>query len=1065
MKCQLLLVILFAFCSIVASVHDSHAQDTVAGIVTDAESGEVLIGVNVRVEETTWGTVTDVSGRFEIALPTSTATLRLTYIGYRPLTVKVEMGDSLNVAMEPDIQMLEDVVVTALQVERERRSLGYSVQRVSGEDVASASETNLIDALSGQVAGASITSGVSGKGSTTRIVLRGETSIVGDNQPLFVVDGVPISNRSISSSASGGVVDFGSGALDIAPQNIASVDVLKGATAAALYGSRAANGAVIIQTKRGRESQGLGIEFSSRTMAEDILIMPQYQNEYGSGGPEAVSALGYIIPALGWGPHVDEYDVLPQFDSPTENGFRAGDIYGPGGNTDLQRRGAVIPTPFEANPGAQRDFFNTGLSFNNNLAISQALDRGGLRFSVSDLRSTGILPNTDFSRTSFGLRSNYGISDRLQVSGGVDYTITGSDNRVTSTYATNTPMYWFSWTDPTISVTALRDYWAADNEGTQNLTWFSGLIDNPYFTMFESTNGFNRDRIIGNVEAQVQVSDELSVAVGSSIDYWNEKREFRRPFSARFAQSGEFREDAITAREVNAQGRINYSRAVSDDFTLTALVGANVRSERFESTSVRAPRLVIPNTFLLSNVDGQVTAGQNASRKQVNSLFSRAELAYRNMIFVEATGRNDWSSSLPTQNNSYFYPSLSLSAVWTDLLDISPEGTLSFGRVRGSIAQVGSDAPAHRLRNTFNFGSSFRGNPRVSESSVINNPNLLPEIVTSYETGVDVGLFNNRFNIDGTYYYTNSRNQIFDVSVSSASGYSGRFVNAGRITSQGVELTVNATPIQTNNFSWDLRLNYARDRSIVQSLPEGVDSFTLQSIGSETNSRPAIILKEGERVGTMYGRGLLRHEGQIVWRDGFPVRDNELRPIGNYNPDWKGGIFNRLSLADFELSFLFDFNVGGEFVSFTLAQATNNGTLKETLRGREDGIIGEGVKEVFDADGNVVDYEENDVRISAQDYFNSRFDRPVNEELVYDASFVKLRQLRLAYNLPQNILGRLGLQDGSIAVSGRNLLLWTENPHYDPELLSFGGSQVVPGFEFFGLPSTREYGLELTLAF
>lgn len=1042
------------------------------GRISSAEDGRALSGAMATLQETGSRTLTGTDGRYRFeGLQPGSYTLSVSFFGYRTVEQEVALSAGETVQLDLELAMsplaLDGVVVTALGIEREQRSIGYSLQRVGAENLEETVAPNFTNMLAGKVAGLSVTSGSSGANSTARVVIRGERSLAGDSQPLFIVDGVPLRSGTDRRGEGGGnfAVDFGNGAADLNPADIESVTVLKGPNAAALYGSRAANGVILIETKRGRQRTGLGFTATTSVTNESVLRLPRYQTEYGAAlapGNPVTLPTGVILHLMGWGPRIADGPSFPQLTSPTDGGRRGGDIFGPGGEVNLGLRGGVTPEPLRGFNNA-RNFFETGRTISNSVAVSGANDLGSFRFSFTDFRNRDIVPNTGLDRRTVSFNSRAALSERVAVRANATYVNTDSPNRVIATYGSETPMYYFGWVSPDLDIRELRNYWAADREGWAQFTPITG-IDNPYFMLYENRNSLDRDRLLGSLGTDVRLGGGLEASVQASVENVSELLTFQRAFSQRARPRGQYREDLIRAREVNASAELRWSHPLSRELDLDLLAGGNVLRQSNQFNRVRADELVIPNLYNFSNAAVPIISNNSRSEREVRSLFGRAQFGWRNLAFLELTGRNDWSSALPADNLSYFYPSASLSVVASELLDLPEDGPLTYAQLRVSAAQVGTDTGPYRLRNTFSFGQPFGSNPQATQSGTLNNPELKPEIVTSYEFGADVGLFGGRVNLDGTVYTSTSRNQILGVDVSRASGYASRVVNAGAIESRGWEILADLAMVDRPQFGWTLGLSAARDRSVVASLPEGVERYTIQGIPAATSSAPALIVEEGTRMGTLYGRGVLRHEGQVVWRNGRAVPDNTLRPIGNYNPDWTAGISSDFRIGALSVRPLFDIRVGGEFVSFSRAILTQHGLLEDTLEGREEGIIGQGVKEVLDAGGNVIDYVPNDVRVDAFTYYNTLYDRANTEMMVYDAGFVKLRELAVSYRIPQRWLGATGLTNARLSLVGRDLFLWTDNPHFDPEVLAFR-NKILPGFEDFSLPSTRSVGLYLSIDF
>ncbi|CAN5281874.1 SusC/RagA family TonB-linked outer membrane protein [soil metagenome] len=1041
----------------------------VQGTITD-ETGVPLPGVNVLVQGTTLGTVSDLEGRYGINLSGENDVLVFSFIGFTSQEVKVGNRSVVNIQLVSDTRSLSEVVVTALGIEREQKALGYSVQEVSGEQLTTARETNVVNSLAGRVAGVQITGGSSGLGGSSRITIRGESSLnINANQPLFVVDGVPISNQIAGSSGRGNLeVDYGNAAGEINPDDIASISVLKGANATALYGSRAANGVILITTKSGKGTKGIGVSVNSNVTFERPLRLPQWQDKYGQGNNgqfsfEDGSGSG-IADGVdeSWGPLMDGRPIA-QFDSPTDNGFRGGDVHVP-------NRGNIIPTPWAARPGNIDEFFNTGTTFTNNVAISGGNESGNFRLSLTNLQQEGMVPNTDLKRNTVDLSGGYNLTDKLRANASVSYIKVNSDNRPSISYGTESLMYLWIWYGRQLNTLNMRDYWQPGLEGVQQYNYNYNYHDNPYFTTYENTNGQSKDRIFGNISLSYDFTDNLKLMVRTGIDYYNDLRDRRRAFSTQRFPFGAYREETILFEERNTDFLLSYNKEINPNWSISLSAGGNQMRQTNNYLDVFAPQLSIPGIYNFGNSRVALQVSQFNQQKRINSLYGMAQAAYKNMIFLDVSGRNDWSSTLPLNNNSYFYPSVSLSAVVTDILSIPTSSPLSFAKLRLGWAQVGNDTDPYNLTNVYNYQVPYGTAQRVTESSVIANAELRPEISTSFEVGTDLRFFNNRVRLDATYYDIVSRDQILPITLPRTTGYTTRFINAGEIRNYGLELMLSGTPIQmANGFKWEVSVNYTRSRSEVLELAEGINSYTITS-----RNGAFVQARVGERMGSIYGRGILRvtdpnsqYFGQpIVSSTGTPLTGPDLLYQGNYNPDWMAGIQNTFSFKGLNLGVLFDIREGGIVNSMTKTIGSTSGQLLETLYGRENGydlslegngIIADGV--IANGDGT---YTPNTNVISSRNWHNRYYERPNVEVSKYDASYVKLREVRLGYTLPNTIMGRLPFRDVNLSLVGRNLLLWTENPHFDPETLGMSGGTLQPGVENMAYPSARSMGFNLS---
>ena len=675
--------------------------------------GTPVIGAYILVSGEENGTITDTDGQFSIKVANSNAVLEIQSMGFVSQKLQVGNRSELNITLLTDNKQLNEVVVTALGVKRETKALGYSVQEVKGNELVKAKEANVVNSLAGRVAGVQVTGGNSGVGSTSLISIRGESSLIpGNNSPLFVVDGVPISNRTTSNRNEGNLeVDYGNGASDINSDDIESISVLKGANATALYGSRGANGVILITTKSGEGQKGLGVSFSTGMTFEEPLRLPKYQNTYGQGSNfafEYENGAGKGI-ADGvdesWGPKLDQIDPatgevirIKQHDSPTTGGFGGGDTH------PSLDRGDIIATPWKSNPSSIEDFFKTGVTWNYNVAVASGNENGSFRLSNSNLKSEGILPNTDYRRNNFSLNATHKLNDWIKASASVNYVNSGSSNRPSNSYGTENIMYLWAWFGRQIDMNSLKDYWQPGLEGVQQYNYNSNWHDNPYFTMHENTNAFNKNRLFGNVKLDFQFTKELSLMLRAGSDFFYDKRIAKRAFSTQRFGRGQYREDDIFFQENNYDFLLNYNKDINSDWNVGLSFGGNQREEKNEYKRISANELNVPNVYNFENSRIPLAKSQFNSKKSVNSLYGFANVAYKNLLFLDVTGRNDWSSTLPTAHNSYFYPSVSLSGVISDMVKL-PD-FVSFLKLRAGWAKVGNDTDAYALNNVLNLVAS-----------------------------------------------------------------------------------------------------------------------------------------------------------------------------------------------------------------------------------------------------------------------------------------------------------------------------------------------------------------------
>ena len=1066
---NLITLILFL---VVSNVFSQNLTATIKGIVHDR--GMPLPGATIFIYGTEKGTISDFDGKFEITgIEPNNYELLITFLGYTEKTILIDLKPSQVldlgiITLEASFQTLDEVVVTALGIKRETRALGYAVQEVKGEELTTARETNVINSLSGRVAGVQVIGGSSGVGSTSYITIRGEGSLIpGQNSPLFVVDGIPISNNTISNRSEGNLeTDYGNGAQDLNPDDIESISVLKGPNATALYGSRGANGVIIITTKSGKDSKGIGISYNQNVTFETPLRIPKYQNQYGQGAGgefEFFDGFGGGINDNideSWGPLLDGR-LIVQHNSPTSSGFRAGDFRSRPRDASGIFTDIAEATPWVARPDNIKNFFRTGSTITTNIAISGSNEHGNLRLSYTDLQNEGILPNADYNRKTYALNGSYKLNDWLRVSSSLNYINSFSRNRPNNSYGTENIMYLWIWFGRQIEMNSLRDYWQPGFEGVQQFNYNYNWHDNPFFTMFENTNAFDKNRLIGNVKIDIDITKNLSLMLRSGMDYFNDLRVGKRAFSTQRFRKGQYREDDIFFKEQNTDFLLSYNKEINDDFQVGLSLGGNNRKEENRYKRISANSLSIPGIYNFQNAAEPLSKTQFNDEKEVNSLYAFANFSYKNYLFLDITGRNDWSSTLPTDNNSYFYPSVGGSVILSDIFELP--SIFSFAKFRAGWAIVGNDTNPYNLRNTFSFNEPFGNSQRVSGSNILKNENLKPEEAESIEFGADIRLFKGRLRLDVTYYKSNVKNQILELPVSNTSGFNSRIINAAEIENKGIEIILNASPIKIEDgFRWDTSLNFSSNRGKVIKLIDGLSSYQV------SNNYIQVLAVVGERIGDVYGTGFVEVDdpnsqffGQVVHNEGgFSLRDPNLKKLGNINPDFMLGFQNTFTYKGFNLGVLFDWRQGGVFVSQTILVGSTSGLMDLTAVGREEGIISEGV--IQNADGT---YRPNDVRLSARDFYQWKYNRDNNEVGMFDASFLKLREVRLGYSIPSKLLSKTPFEVITISIVGRNLALWTENTHFDPETLSFNGGVIVPGVEDMATPSSRSFGLNLNIKF
>jgi TonB-linked SusC/RagA family outer membrane protein len=1042
-------------------------QKSVSGKVTDS-SGSPLPGVSVVVKGTTNGTITDGNGNYSLTNIQENATVQFSFVGMKTQEVSVAGKDHIVIQLEEDAIGVEEVVVTALGIMREKKTLGYAVQEVNGSSLVEAKETNLMQSLAGRMAGVNVSSN-STIGGSARIIIRGETSLdINNNQALVVLNGVPISNgSSIANNA-----DYGNSSGEINPDDVKSVTVLKGPSAAALYGSRAAAGVILITTKTGRNSKGMGVTINSSTTFENPLRLPKFQNKFGQGtnGLFEGSNFGYngIYPNdptggdrydESWGPRLDAGLMKAQFDSPTTNGYRGGDVH-------LANRGDIIPTPWISHPNNIKDFFETGVTESNSVSLSKGNELGNYRLSYSNVTQKGSIPGTDLKRNTIGLNVNYNLTKHFTVDANINYIRSDSDNRPMGNYGAQNIMYDVLWLPRSINMKSLRNLWQPGLEDVQQFGWSYNNEDNPYITAKYMTNGQHKDHLMGHVSLNFQITNDLTLKVRTGMDLYNENLPSKRLANTKQSTYGAYWEYNNYYRELNSDFLLSYNKQANENWHFSASFGGNRMSMNTRGNYIGAAQLQVPGVYNVSNVRGTVAASSATYEKQINSLYGMGQVSYKDMIYLDITARNDWSSTLPAANNSYFYPSVSVSGILSQIFTL-PE-FVSFVKVRASYAEVGKDTGPYALDPTYSYATVWGTIAALSYPATLKNPDLKPEMVNNLEVGLDARFFNNRLGFDIALYQSNSMNQILPLQISPTSGFTSRMINAGEISNKGIEVVLNATPIKTNNgLQWDFAVNFASNRGKLVSLTEGMTEYS-QSKPGENAFIKAVV---GERMGNIYGQGFLRApDGQVVINasNGQAIKTTEFVLQGNYNPDWTAGISNTFSYKNISLSALFDIRKGGIIISRFINKAMGTGSLIETQALREDQPLGSEYQTIYVREGVIKNadgtYSPNTIPQTIRNYYKAWYDQNT-EAQKQDASFVKLREVQIGYTFPKSLLRKTPIASAKFSLVGRNLFLWTENQHIDPETPTTTGGGLVPGFENMSLPSMRSLGFNLDFSF
>lgn len=1073
---------LFLLALAIGVIQGAAQVTTVRGIVTTEEDGEPVIGASVIVKGTALGTVTDVNGRFELSgLSPSATRLLISYISL--MAKEVAIAPQVSVTLKSDTHLLDEVVVTALGISREKKALGYTAQEVKQNALVQGKDNNLLNSLSGKIAGVRITN-TQGDVGSSRIVIRGETSIAGENQPLFIVDGIPVDNSQLNARSSGR--DFKNAIADLNPEDIKTLTVLKGPNAAALYGARAAHGAIVITTKGGDKRQkGIGITLHSSTQVSFVATLPEFQNLFGQGAGGRFSYVDGKGAGVNdgvdesWGPRLDIGLLIPQFDSP------------------LDADGNRVATPWVSHPNNVRDYFRMGISTNSGISVARGDDKYQFRVGYNYEKQVSIVPDAGTNKTNISLNTDYHLAKWIVVGATANYivytapSLPGSATPSGSNVRSNSPMLQFLWFGRQVDTNSLKaDY-------TRN--WNSSYYDNPFWSASYNTQSQERHRLIGDLHAEFRLTDGLNVRFRTSTDWYNDRRKSKVKWGSAGAGSpyGSYAEDAYTVKENNTEVLATYIKQLNKNWGIDALLGFNVRNKQYENNYQAAPRLAVADLYTLTNSRDPLTSSNDFYRLRQYGLYGSIQLDYRRWAFLNITGRNDWSSTLPVDNNSYFYPSVTASVLLSEAFGWRSKA-VNYLKIRGGWSQVGADANPYQLATVFTSETAFNGNPLQSSSTIGMNPNLKPEKTSSIEAGFEAAFWDNRLYLDFTYYKTDSRNQILKLATTAASGYTSQVRNAGHIRNRGYEIQLGAVPIQTSKgFRWNLDLNYGANSSKVVKLDdEGlITSYQLYSSGIQ------ILASVSEAYGTLFGTSYVRdaNGNVVVDANGLPKISTTNKTLGKFTPDWTGGISNTFSYRSLSLSFLIDASVGGSIFSNTNKTGKYTGVLANTLSGRDaehgglwyytdamgnnvrlpespsysvssdglyyaqvngqstrvyqDGIMVEGVTESG---------SKNEEVVSAEKYYHRIYS--IAEANVYDASYVKLREVALSYRLPRLWTQKLHLQEASVTLTGRNLwTIYKSVPNIDPEsALTTGNAQ---GVEAYSLPTTRSFGVNLSVKF
>ncbi|GGB04203.1 SusC/RagA family TonB-linked outer membrane protein [Mucilaginibacter rubeus] len=1046
---------------IIAKTQD---RGSIKGKVVD-EKSEPLPGATVKVPGTGATAISGVDGSYTLNIVPGIYTVEASFISYETkriqnVSVSSNTNTVLNITLSPADNKLNEVVVTALGIKREDKSLGYSAPVIKGEQLTGALSGNWTDALSGKVAGLNLIRSNSGPAGSNKIILRGENNLTGDNEALIVVDGVVInqgSGRRTSNSGESAYgtssdnmpADYGSNLNDINPEDIETVTVLKGPGAAALYGQRGANGAIIITTKSGKKHSGLGITFNSNASLESVNRWPDLQYEYGQGtagsryysygaGPDGASTSST---SSAYGPKFDG-QLFYQLDPVTQ-------------------KQSTTRTPWVPYKNQIRDFFDVGQTFTNSVSVDGGSDKTTARFSATNVTNHWITPNTGYTRNSIALSVNSKINDKLTINAKVNYNNKNSDNLPGAGYGNQSLMYWFIFWQPNANLNWLKNYWKNGQDGKAIFYPFSSFPENPYAVSNEFINKSNRNSVTGNVEALYNVTKEFSIQVRATLDMGYEQRAQQRPYDAGSKYpKGSYRTQNIYSEEQGADFLLKYNKKITHDVNITATAGGSMLRNNYNRDEVRADSLVYPGVYSMANNAGPLVTLPFKSKYAINSFYGLLSTSFKDYLYVDLTARQDWISTLATANRTdqvgFFYPSASMSFLPSEAFKLPK--FIDYAKVRASLAGVGSGT-TNPYQTSFNYvsaGSTYAGglqNPRT-----LSNPDLKPLRTTTLEVGAETRMFSNRLGFDIALYTGNTKNQILSRTVDQSSGYNQAVINVGKVNNKGIEITLNGTPIRKANvFSWNVTATFSANKNTIEQL---ADSAVVLRNGPTGGGQ--IVARVGGSMGDMYGRGYLRSpDGQIVYdaSTGFAKLADNLVYLGNTIPKWKASMGHDFRYKQFNLHLLFDAQVGGVSYSLSNYKLAEQGKTTLTLPGRYNGIIGKGV--IQNPDGS---YRPNDVIATDVDgYYRSHYGIDNAEGNTFSTNFLKFREARFEYSLSPRLVKRLGLTRATVGVYGRDLYIWTKWPIFDPEFGTLSGTDIVQGFEVAQFPSTRTFGFNIVI--
>jgi TonB-linked SusC/RagA family outer membrane protein len=1070
-----ILSLFLVFCAFLLSAHAQ--QKTITGTVTGSVDGQPVIGCTVQLKGTTTGITTDIKGKYTLPTPPGATTIVFSYIGMKKQEVEIGNRSVIDVTLEPDILGLDEVVVTAIGISRQKKSLGYAVQDVTGDKINNAETGNVLSAISGKVAGVNITSSAGAAGAASFINIRGQNSITGSNQPLFVVDGVPIDNSmnysgnpdNLQNNLTQGV-NYSNRAIDLNPDDIATISVLKGGAATALYGLRAGNGVIIITTKKGGDSEGrMNVSISSSVGIDKVNQLPEMQSMYAQGN----NGVYGTTTTSSWGPKISDMRFDGATDYPRDKNGRLVLATAPTAKANL------LAKAYD-NAG---NFFLTGITYNNNLSVSGGNKDANFYISIGNNTSRGIIPRNDFAKTSFKVVGESKIGNKVKVTGSANYIRSGG-HRMQQGSNTSGVMLGLLRGTPTFDISnghGKDGYKFEDSyiiqDGTGNPRRYASY-DNPYWTVNKNVLQDKVDRLIGYVMVVYNPITNLTVTYRLGEDMFTDKRKGHTAMLSANIPDGQQEEDHHYNNNINSDLTVNYTKELFTGFSTNITLGHNMFQNYYQQVYNQGNGFAVPDFFHLSNTASQIVR-ERVTEYRTAALYADMQFSYKNMLYLGFTGRNEWSTTLPVANNSFFFPSVSFGFIFNELQGLKDIKALSFAKIRASYAEIANHALPYNTENTYTLaaindgwatGGSFPylGVAGFAPSNQLADPTIKPESLLSREIGLELKLFNSRLNFDISYYNNQNRRLLIPISITGSSGYNSQYKNAATMENKGIEIMGSIVPVAAHDFNWTLTVNYTRNKNKVLSLAPGVTSINL---GGFTGSEIRVVA--GEAYGSMFSTSFYKDaQGRVIINDdeesagyGYPILDPALKSLGAISPNWTMGITNEISYKNLSLSFLVDIKNGGLMWNGTKSRLNGFGTSKET-ENRGNTVVFSGIK------GHIVNGEvvtsgvTNDIQATYSQYYYQNIgggSGPAQEQFVEKTDWVRLREVTLSFELGK-VINAGFLKQAKVYATGRNLWLSTPYDGIDPET-NLMGAFNAQGLDYFNMPNTKSYVFGLKLDF